>query len=162
MTKFSLFKLPLVIFCLHGKFCNSWCHGKFKLFLFYLYIFFIYKSNRYTCLCNVGKCSSFRRRVKPLWPGFLGMVFHILLVFHINFINSKCCIQYTYAIFLLTFLTLWEYQCAIDRLWKKLLYHFLRMIDINVRFNVCGTISYYNVRHIKDNIYEAKAKVKLF
>ena len=36
------------------------------------------------------------------------------------------------------------------------------MIDINDKFNVYGTISYYNVRHIKDNIYEAEAKVKLF
>ena len=32
------------------------------------------------------------------------------------------------------------------------------MIDISYRFNVRSTISYYNVRHIKDNIYEAKTK----
>ena len=32
------------------------------------------------------------------------------------------------------------------------------MIDINERFNVCSTISYYNVRLIEDNIYEAEAK----
>ena len=32
------------------------------------------------------------------------------------------------------------------------------MIDINDKFNVCSTISYYNFRHIKDNIYEAKGK----
>ena len=32
------------------------------------------------------------------------------------------------------------------------------MIDINDRFNVRSTISYYNVRLIKDNIYEAEAK----
>ena len=36
------------------------------------------------------------------------------------------------------------------------------MIDINNRFNVCSTISYYNARHIKDNIYEAKAKGNYF
>ena len=36
------------------------------------------------------------------------------------------------------------------------------MIDINDRFNVCGTISYYNARHIKDNIYEMKAKRNYF
>ena len=36
------------------------------------------------------------------------------------------------------------------------------MIDINDNFNVCSTISYYNVRHIKHNIYEAKAKWNLF
>ena len=64
--------------------------------------------------------------------------------------------------FLLTFLTHWESQCAVDRLWKKLLYIFLRIIDINNRFNVCSTISYYNVKHIKDNIYEAEAKGNYF
>ena len=36
------------------------------------------------------------------------------------------------------------------------------MIDINDRFNVCNTISYYNVIHIKDNIYEAEAKGNYF
>ena len=36
------------------------------------------------------------------------------------------------------------------------------MIDINNRFNVCSTISYYNSRHIKDNIYEAEAKGNYF
>ena len=36
------------------------------------------------------------------------------------------------------------------------------MIDINDKFNVCSTISYCNVRHIKDNIYEAGAKGSYF
>ena len=36
------------------------------------------------------------------------------------------------------------------------------MIDIKDRFNVCSTINYYNVKHIKDNIYEAKAKGNYF
>ena len=35
---------------------------------------------------------------------------------------------------------------------------FLQIIDINDTFNVRSTISYYNVKHIKDNIYEAEAK----
>ena len=29
-------------------------------------------------------------------------------------------------------------------------------------FNVCSTISYYNARHIKDNIYEAEVKRNYF
>ena len=29
-------------------------------------------------------------------------------------------------------------------------------------FNVCSLISYYNVKHIKDNIYEAKGKGNYF
>ena len=49
-----------------------------------------------------------------------------------------------------------------DRLLKKLLYVFLRIIDINERFNVCSTIIYYNVKHIKDNIYEGETKGNYF
>ena len=33
-------------------------------------LFFMYKSKRYICLCNVGKCSRFRRIVKPSFAGF--------------------------------------------------------------------------------------------
>ena len=36
------------------------------------------------------------------------------------------------------------------------------MSDISDKFNVCITISYYNVKHIKDNIYEAKANGNYF
>ena len=36
------------------------------------------------------------------------------------------------------------------------------MIDINDKFNVHSTINYYNIRHIKDNIYEAEAKENYF
>ena len=36
------------------------------------------------------------------------------------------------------------------------------MIDINDKFNVYSTIIYYNVRHIKDNIYEAEGKGNYF
>ena len=90
----------------------------------------------------------------------------MLLAFHINFINSKCYTQHTYAIFLfflLTFLTHWESQCAVDRLWKKFnIYIFLWIIDINDRFNVRCIISYCNIRHIKDNIYEAEVKGNYF
>ena len=94
---------------------------------------------------------------------FFGMVFHMVLLFHINLINRKCCIQHTYGMFfLLTFLTYWETQCVVDRLWKKLVYIFLRIVDINDRFNLYSTISYYNVKHIKDNIYEAEAKGNYF
>ena len=43
-------------------------------YFYFIYTLFCYKSNTYTCLCNVGKCSSFRRRVKPslawfFWDG---------------------------------------------------------------------------------------------
>ena len=36
------------------------------------------------------------------------------------------------------------------------------MIDINDKFNVCSTISYYNVKHTKDKIYEVEAKGSYF
>ena len=34
---------------------------------------------------------------------FFGMVFHVVLSFHINLTNRKCCIQHTYAIFFINF-----------------------------------------------------------
>ena len=45
---------------------------------------------------------------------------------------------------------------------KKLLYILLQIIDINDKFNVRSTISYYSVKHIKDNIYEVEAKGNYF
>ena len=36
------------------------------------------------------------------------------------------------------------------------------MIDINDRFNVHNTISYSNVRNIKENIYDAETKENYF
>ena len=36
------------------------------------------------------------------------------------------------------------------------------MIDINDRFNVRNIIKYYNVIHIKDNIYEVEGKGNFF
>ena len=42
------------------------------------------------------------------------------------------------------------------------IYIFLRIIDINDRFNVRRIISYYNVKHIKDNIYEVDGKGNYF
>ena len=45
---------------------------------------------------------------------------------------------------------------------KKLLHIFLRIIDINERFNVRRSISYYNIKHIKDNIYEVEAEGNYF
>ena len=35
------------------------------IYLCFIYTLFFFKSKRYMCLCNVGKCSRFRRRVKP-------------------------------------------------------------------------------------------------
>ena len=36
------------------------------IYFYFIYaLFFLYKSRRYMCLFNVGKCSSFKRRIKP-------------------------------------------------------------------------------------------------
>ena len=66
-----------------------------------------------------GNATILDEELNLLWLGFLGMVFDMLLTFHINLMKSKCYIQHTYAIFyifLLTFLTHLESQCAMDRL----------------------------------------------
>ena len=39
---------------------------------------------------------------------------------------------------------------------------FLRMIGSNDRFNICSATKYYNVVHIKDNIYEVDGKGNYF
>ena len=98
MAKFSLFKLPLVIFFLHGESCSSWCRGNFNLFLFI---------NLKDVCVNVmyGNAQGLDEELNLLWLGFLGMIFYIIVAFHINLINSKCYIRHTYAIFLLYFLT---------------------------------------------------------
>ena len=46
-----------------------------------------------------------------------------------------------------------EKNCYIFCLW---------IIDINDRFNIRSTISYYNIKHIKDNICEGEAKGNFF
>ena len=40
------------------------------IYFCFIYDFFFYKSKRYMCLCNVRKCSSFIRRVKPSFAWF--------------------------------------------------------------------------------------------
>ena len=40
-----------------------------SIYFCFIYTFF-YKSKRYMCICNVGKCSSFRRRGKPSFAWF--------------------------------------------------------------------------------------------
>ena len=45
---------------------------------------------------------------------------------------------------------------------KKTTTYFFKNIDISDRFNVLSNISYYNVKHIKDNIYEVEAKGNYF
>ena len=99
MANFSLFKLPLVIFFLHGESCSSWCRGNFNLFLTYLFDFFI---NLKDVCVNVvyGNAQVLNEELNLLWLGFLGMVFDMLLAFHINLIESKYYTQHTYAIFL--------------------------------------------------------------
>ena len=71
------------------------------------YFFFI---NLKDVCVNVvyGNAQVLNEELNLLWLGFLGMVFDMLLAFHINLIKSKCYIQHTYGIlfiYLLTFLT---------------------------------------------------------
>ena len=41
---------PWLFFCFHGKSCSSWCHGKFNLFMFYLYIIIIFINLKDICV----------------------------------------------------------------------------------------------------------------
>ena len=55
-------------------------------FCFSYTLLFLYKSKRYMCLCNVGKCSSFRRRVKPSFTWFFwdGIPYDTIISHNIN------------------------------------------------------------------------------
>ena len=45
---------------------------------------------------------------------------------------------------------------------KVTIYFFLRIIHINDKFNVRSTSSYYNMKHIEGNIYDAETKGNYF
>ena len=84
----------------------------------------------------------------------------MLLAFHINLIKSKCYRQHTYGIFFYFFINFsntLRVSMGGAHIVKKItiLFFFFLIIDINDRFNVHRIINYYNVKHIKDNIYEA-------
>ena len=51
----------------------------------------------------LGNAHVLDEKLNLLLLGFFAMVFHIVLSFHINLINRKCCIQHTYAIILINF-----------------------------------------------------------
>ena len=72
-----------------------------SLINFYLiYILFSFINIKDICVyVMLGNAQVLHEELNFLWPGFLGMVFHMLLAFHINLINSKCYIQHTYANF---------------------------------------------------------------
>ena len=80
----------------------------------------------------------------------------------INWINRKSYTQHTYTIFFINFCNTLRVSMCSGYIVKKLLYIFIRIIDINERFNVRSTISYYNVEHIKDNIYDVEGKGNYF
>ena len=67
--------------------------------LFMHYFFFI---NLKDVCVNVvwGNAQVLEEELNLLWLGFLGMVFDMLIAFHINLIKSMCYIQHPYAIFL--------------------------------------------------------------
>ena len=62
--------------------------------LIYLFDFFI---NLKDVCVNVvyGNAPVLNEELNLLWLGFLGMIFDMLLAFHINLIESKCYIQHT-------------------------------------------------------------------
>ena len=80
------------------------------IFLYFIYTLFYFINLKDICAyAMLANAKVLEKELNLLWPGFLGMVCYMLLAFHINLINSKCCTQHTYANFficLLTFLTL--------------------------------------------------------
>ena len=86
-------------FFLHGESCSSWFHGNFNFFRIYLYIIFFINVKDVWVNVVYEKTQVLDEELNLLCLGFLGMVFDMLVAFHINLIKSKCYIQHTYAIF---------------------------------------------------------------
>ena len=154
MAKFSLFKLPLVNFFFMGNLVAHDVEATLIYFCFICTLFFFINLKDVCVNVMQGNAQVLEEELNRLWLGFLGMVFDMPLAFHINLINSKCYIRHTYAIFFIIFFnTLRVSMCSGQIVTKNYYMFFLRIIDINDRFNVRSIIIYYNFKHIKDNLY---------
>ena len=94
-----IIQITLGHFFLHGASCSSWCRRKFNLFMFYLYIIFFINLKDACVNVMYGNAQVLDEELNLLWLGFLGMLFYILLEFHINLINCKSCIQHKLPFF---------------------------------------------------------------
>ena len=65
------------------------------IYFYFIYTFFFINLKVLCVNAMEGNAQVLDEELNLLWPIFLGMVFHMLLVFHINLINSKYCIQHT-------------------------------------------------------------------
>ena len=76
------------------------------IYFCFVYTFFLFINLKDICVYVMyGNAQVLDEKLNLLLLGFFGLVFHMVLSFHINLINRKCCVPHTYAIFLLTFLT---------------------------------------------------------
>ena len=77
---------------------NLVAHGVLASLLYFYFIYTLFSFINLKDICfyvMYGNAQALDEELNLLWPGFLGMVSHILLAFHINLINSNCCIQDT-------------------------------------------------------------------
>ena len=125
MAKFSLFKLPLVIFCFHG---NLVAHDVVASLIYYCFIytlFYIYINLKDICVYVMqGNARVLDEELNLLLLGFLGMVFHMVLSFHINLNNCKCCLQHIYAIFFINFSNTLRVSMCSGQIVKKITIYF--------------------------------------
>ena len=61
---------PWSFFVLMGNLIADDAMASLIYFFLFIHYYFFNKSKIYMCLCNVRKCSSFRRRVKPYFAWF--------------------------------------------------------------------------------------------
>ena len=81
------------------------------IYFFFIYTFFFINLK---VLCGnviLRNAQVLDKELNLLWPGFLRMVFHMLLTFRINLTNSKCCIQHTYY-------SRWKSQDHVMTIWE--------------------------------------------
>ena len=75
------------------------------IYFYFIYTLFYFINLKDICVYVMwGNAQVLDEELNLLWPGFLGMVFYMLLAFHINLSNSKCCTQHIYANFFYFFI----------------------------------------------------------
>ena len=73
------------------------------IYFYFIYILFFINIKGVCLHVMLRDAQVLDEELNFLWSGFLGMLFYMLLAFHINLINCKCCIQHTNAFFFINF-----------------------------------------------------------
>ena len=70
------------------------------IYLDFIYTFFYFINLKDICVYVMQEnAEDLDKELNLIWPGFLGMIFEMLLEFQVVLIDSKCCIHCSYSNF---------------------------------------------------------------